>query len=248
VATSISTPDRAGSDEVVVRADALGGRTVVRTLAGVQPWHPRVLTRRASYAVVALVATRATLIAGDEIGLSVTVGAGAALELVDIGATVAHDVRSGPVATIGVALMVEPGGSLVWCGRPLIAAAGCHARREVIADVGPGGRLLLGDTIVLGRAREQPGTIIARTRVTYDGIPLLDETLDTGDLATTSSPVVMNRSRQMLSLALAGVIDEDAPPGSMRAHGPGMLWRALEPREHADTSVAARWRSLVLRG
>ena len=211
-----------------------------------QPWRPRTLARSGPVATVALASTRASLIAGDDIRLSVTVGAGAALELVEIGATLAHHARSGPAATIAISLTIEPGGSLVWCGRPLIAAAGCRASRDTVADVSAGGRLLLGDTVVLGRSGERPGMLTARTRISCDGTPLLEETLDTRDLDTIGSPVVMGASRLVRSLTLAGMGDDDPPDGSMRAAGPGMLWRSLQTGERAAAAVAARWRSLVL--
>jgi urease accessory protein len=248
VPTSTSTPDLVGVDagEVVVRADAVDGRTVLRELSGVQPWRPRVLTRSGPVATVALVSTRASLIAGDDVRLSVTAGAGAALELIEIGATVAHHARSGPAARLGVSLTVEAGGSLVWCGQPLIAAAGCRASRHTAADIAAGGRLLLGDTVVLGRARERPGALTARTRITWDGKPLIDEMLDTRELEAIESPVVMGGHRLVRSLTLAGMVDDDPPEGTMRAGGPGMVWRSVEPGDREAVRVAARWRALAL--
>jgi urease accessory protein len=245
VSTSTSTPDRLAA-EVVIRAEAAGARTVIRELTGTQPWHPRPLVRRGRCAAVALVATRASLVAGDEIRLSVAVGPGAALELVDIGATLAHHVRGGPQATVSVSLTVAAGGALIWLGRPLIAAAGCDAVRAVTADVGAGGRLLLGDAIVLGRAREQAGALLARTRITHAGRPLIDETLDTRDREAIGSPVVMGSGRVLRSLALVGVVDDVLPDGALRTHGPGMLLRSIGPDEHAAAAVAARWRPLTL--
>ena len=252
--TFTSTPERvavgvgAGVDsgEVIVRAAWAGGRTVIRELSGVQPWRPRIVSRPGRVAIVALVSTRASLIAGDDVHLSVSVGPGAVLELVELGATLAHDARSGPPATIQTSLTVEPGGALIWCGEPLIAASGCDALRTTAAEVGFGGRLLLGDTVVLGRARERPGGISARTRIVCDGVPLIDETLDTRDLDTLGSAVVMGGRRLLRSLMLAGVLDDDPPEGSLRAHGPGMLWRSFEPAESDLAGVAARWRALVL--
>jgi urease accessory protein len=254
VITFTSTPEGVGvgvgvdSAEVIVRAAWAGGRTVIRELSGVQPWHPRIVSRPGPVATVALVSTRASLIAGDDVRLSVSVGPGAVLELVEIGATLAHDARSGRPATIQASLTVEPGGALVWCGEPLIAAAGCDALRMTGAEVGAGGRLLLGDTVVLGRARERPGALSARTRIECDGAPLIDETLDTRDLDTVGSAVVMGGRRVLRSLTLAGILDDDPPAGTLQAHGPGMLWRSFEPAERDLRGVAARWRSLVLDG
>lgn len=246
--TPTSTPEQLHPEaaEVVVRAVATAGRTVIDELVGVQPWRPRILARAGRVASVALVSTRASLIAGDDVRLSLTVGAGAALELVEIGATVAHHVRGGPSARVAVSLQVEPGGSLVWRGQPVIAAAGCRALRATVAEVGVGGRLLLGETVALGRAREQPGALTARTRITYGGAPLIDEMLDTRDTETIGSAAVLGRHRLVRSLTLVGIVDEDPPDRAMRVHGPGMLWRSFASAESAADAVAGRWRSLVL--
>jgi urease accessory protein len=248
VITFTSTSERVGVDPagVVVRAARVGGRTVIRELSGVEPWRPRIVSRTGLVATIALVSTRASLIAGDDVRLSVSVGPGAVLELVEIGATLAHDARSGPPAAIRTSLTVEPGGVLVWCGEPLIAASGCDALRTTEAEVGAGGRLLLGDTIVLGRAGERPGALATRTRIVCDGAPLIDETLDTRDLDTVGSAVVMGGRRLLRSLTLAGILDDDPPADTLRAHGPGMLWRSFEPVGSDPAGVAARWRALVL--
>ena len=99
---------------------------------------------------------------------------------------------------------------------------------------------------MLGRARERPGTLTARTRITWDGTPLIDETLDTRELETIDSPVVMGGCRVVRSLTLAGMLDDAAPEGTMRAVGPGMLWRSVQDGDREAVRVAARWRALVL--
>ena len=233
---------------VTIRAARVGGRTVIEQLRGVEPWRPRLISRPGRVATVVLVSTRESLIGGDDVRLSVTVAAGAALELVELGATVSHHARAGAQATVEIALTVEAGGALVWLGAPLIAAAGCHARRVTHVQVASGGRLLLGEPVALGRAGEIPGALIARTRIRYADAPLLDETIDTSDPETLGSAVVAGRHRLLRSLVLSGCADADPPDGALRLHGPGMAWRSFEDEEPAAAMIAARWRGLVLGG
>jgi len=198
---------------------------------------------------VALVQSRASLLAGDDVELSVAVGPGASLEVVELAATVAHDVRGGCGAAVRVGLEVEAGGCLLWLGEPLIVAAGARLERTTILELAPAARALLGERVVLGRTRERPGALVTRTRIACDGAPLLDETLDTGDAETLTSAVVAGAARMVAGLTLAGIRDGDPPAGAMQAHGPATLWRSAGPARAGGgwpDALAARWRGLAL--
>ena len=230
---------------VVIRAELRDHGTIIEELSGTEPWRPRILPSRAGSARVALVQTRASLLSGDNVTLSVTVGPGATLELVELAAMLAHDVRGGTGAVVHVDARVRAGGCLLWTGEPLIVAAGARARRTTSLDLEKTARALLGERVVLGRAHEQPGALVARTRITCAGAPLLDETLDTEDFETLTSAVVAGGERMVAGLTLAGVRDPEPPAGAMQAHGPGTLWRSVGPAS-ADggwpADLAARWR------
>ena len=234
---------------VVIHA-ALGfPGTVITELSGTEPWQPRILPSAAGAARVALVQSRASLLAGDDVTLSVVVGEGAALELVELAATLAHHARGGQAAVVGIEVEVGMCGSLVWLGEPLIVAAGACARRTLSLDLARAARALLGERVVLGRAREQSGALVARTRITCDGAPVLDETLDTRDLEVLTSAVVAGDARMVAGLSLAGARDLDAPVGAMQAEGPATLWRSVgEARAGGGwpDALAARWQELAM--
>jgi urease accessory protein len=209
-------------------AERRGDRNVAAELSGTEPWRPRIIASSDLHAAarVALVQSRASILSGDDVELSVRVGEEATLELVELGATLVHDVRDGEPARIAVDLAVEPGGRLTWLGLPLIVAAGADVSRAVSAHVAVGGRLLLGETVVLGRVGQCCGALRARTRISCGGRPMLDEELDTSDIATLSSPVVAGSARAIGSLILAGVRDDDPPAGAMGMHGAATVWRS----------------------
>jgi urease accessory protein len=234
----------------VIRAARRGGTTVVTHLSGTEPWRPRILSASRPLARVALIQSRATLLAGDRVTLEVGVGEGAALELVELAATVAHDARGAQLpAVVSVEINVESGGALVWLAQPLIVASGANAARSTEVCLERNGRTLLGEPVVLGRAREEPGALTARTRITWDGTPTIDETLRTADLATLRSPVVAGTASMLGVLTLVGVRDDQAPAGTMRAHGPALLWRAAgTPAQLAPIAarLTAHWRQLAI--
>jgi len=234
---------------VVICAELGYHVTVIEKLAGTEPWRPRILPSVAGTARVALVQSRASLLSGDDVELSLTVGDGAALELVELAATLAHDVRGGRGAAVRIEARVRSGGCLLWIGEPLIVATGARVGRTTTLDLDDTGRAVLGERVVLGRAHERPGALVARTRITRAGVPLLDETLDTEDSETLTSAVVAGGARMIAGLTLAGVRDPDAPDGAMQAHGPATLWRSVGPPRAGGgwpAELAARWRDAAL--
>ena len=230
---------------------------MLEELSGTEPWRPRTLGRRNHQeghdgsgiaAQVALVQSRASILRGDDVELSVRVGEGAALELLEVGATLTHDARGGAPARISVDVEVEDGGRLTWLGMPLIVAGGADVRRTVRVELAGGGQILLGETIVLGRARQACGALIARMRIVCDGRPTVDETLETGEASALRSPVVAGGAGVIAALTLAGMRDDDPPAEAMQAHGPATLWRATGTATEIDrcaAPVAARWRRLL---
>lgn len=233
---------------MTICAEASGGRTVISELSGTEPWRPRIVSGHSGIAAVALVQTRASLIAGDDVALSITVGAGARLEVTEIGAMLAHDVRRGPAVSLRTEIAVGCGGVLIWVGKPLIAGDGSSTVRTTSVALSGSGQALLGEALVLGRARETPGALTARIRLTADAEAVLDETLDTRDLDTLRSPIVAGNASMISSLTLAGLRDADSPHAVMQARGPATLWRsagAAVTGARTMEELAARWRRLL---
>jgi urease accessory protein len=232
---------------VAVRAARRGAGTALTTLDGTEPWQPRVLAASGPLARVALVASRASLLGGDAVVLDVELGAGAALEIVELAATVAHHARGGRAARVDVRVRLGPGARLLWLGAPLIAAAGCRVRRSTEVELAAGAAALLGDALVLGRVGEEPGRARVWTRITLAGRPLLEETLDTAPAWRLRSPVVVGGAAMVEALTLAGVRDPRPPPGALQSHEPATLWRRAGPAVTGmPAGPAARWRELLL--
>ena len=126
---------------------------------------------------VALVPEQAVLLAGDHVEVHVRVGAGRLLEIVEPGGTVAYAMR-GSSARWDVSVEVEDGGSLLWHGEPLVVAQGADVRRHLSVELGSTSRVVLRETLVLGRSGEEPGTLVSRTDAHRDGVPVLVEELN----------------------------------------------------------------------
>jgi urease accessory protein len=233
---------------------------VLSELRAAPPWAPRPLAADGATARVALVQTAATLLGGDRCALEVRLGPGARLELVETGATVAHDARGGAAAQVHVRIELATGARLTWLARPLVLAAGCAVTRETTVALADGAVALLRETVVLGRSGEQPGALTATFRATHAARPLLHERLDTTPppagaprlthpLAATPSlpsdprtappptaaaplrsPLVAGDATTIDAVMLLGARGAELP-GSTQLAGPGTLWRALHPRD-----------------
>lgn len=153
--------------------------TLTRTEAEVRSSHLRAFRLPAIGDVdrIALVPEQAVLLAGDHVTVSVRVGAGRALEIVEPGGTVAFAMR-GQQARWDVTVEVEDAGRLVWHGEPFVVAAGADVRRTLAVDLGTAASLVLRETLVLGRSGEVPGRLLCRTDIAREGAPVLVEELD----------------------------------------------------------------------
>ena len=155
-----------------VERGAAGSAVRVRTRSSLLA--PRILRVTPTSARVALVATTALLLAGDEAELDIVVGDGVALEIVEVAATVAYAGRGG-ACSWSANLSVAEGASLRWPGEPFVVATDARATRTTRADIADGGSLMLRDTLVLGRHGEAGGELVARTDISHAGRPALVE-------------------------------------------------------------------------
>ncbi|MGI8902661.1 MAG: urease accessory protein UreD [Solirubrobacteraceae bacterium] len=199
---------------------------------------------------VVLVQSAASLLGGDDVRLAIELADGCALEVIELGAMIAHHARRGPTARLCAEVDLGCDARLVWLAQPMILAAGCRVRRETRVSMASAARALLREAFVFGRAGEEPGAIVARTRITLDGAPVLDETLDTAEASILRSAVVAGDADMIDALTLAGVRDEDAPAEAMQAHGPATLWRRLGAAtgslDDGACALSARWRRACL--
>ena len=126
---------------------------------------------------LALVAAQALLLAGDHVRIELRVQGLVDVEIVETAGTVAYDMRGG-AARWDIDVELLDGATLTWRGQPFVVSAGADVRRVTALDLGEGCRSKLHETIVLGRAGEEGGSVVARTHIDLAGEPLLVEELD----------------------------------------------------------------------
>ncbi len=115
--TAATMASTATDAKIAIHAGPGGGGTAITELAGTEPWRPRILAAVGGMARVALVQSRASLLAGDRVALTVDVEPGCALEIIELGATVAHHARGGAGASVAVRVRVGRGASARLAGR-----------------------------------------------------------------------------------------------------------------------------------
>jgi urease accessory protein len=212
---------------------------------------PRLVGRGPTTVHVALVATAATLLGGDIVELDVEVGRGLRLDLTDVAGTVAYHGRGRP-AVLRSRLRVGPGATLVWAGEPLVVADGADVERHLVADVAPGGRLLVRDQVALGRHGELGGSLRCRTELTYAGQPALVESLDLRAAPERDGPGMLGAARVIDTVTAIGwrpggaASDPDEPD---EPHEPGgvVVYALSAPGAQARALVAASHESALPR-
>lgn len=158
-----------------VSPGAPGAPVRLQTRAGLIA--PRILSLTEHGARIALVATGALLLAGDDVTITVRVDDGVALDLVDVAATVAYAGRGG-TCRWSADLHIASRARLTWLGEPLVAATDAQVTRRLTAQVAQDAGLVLRDTLVLGRSGEAGGVVHARTDLRHGGRPVLVEAFD----------------------------------------------------------------------
>lgn len=234
---------------VVVARD---GRSVVTTLRAQSPLAlvPRrgVTGASRSDAVVHLVGSASTPLAGDDVTLTVTVGAGAHLTLTGVAAAVAlpggrsADRAARPSRTV-LRCSVGDGGSLTYLPEPTVVTGRAH--HETVLDVvlAPTAALRARDLLVAGRTGERPGRCRGTVRVTEcsaagngaaPGRPLLVQTQEIGDPLLDASPAHLAGHRVLGTEVLVGPAREQAPATC----GDGWSLSPLPGRGALATAVA----------
>lgn len=189
---------------------------------------------------VALVATQALLLAGDDVRITVEVDEGLALEVVEVGGTVAYDMQGG-AATWTLDVHLGSGALLVWDALPFVVATGADVQRTTSLTLGEGARAVLRETFVLGRTGEAGGHLTTTTRAHLAGRPLLVETLAV-DPAARADPALLGGARCLDTVTLLGArYDADPPAGGdvLQLDGPGTLVRTFGSDAHTGDLATA---------
>lgn len=158
---------------------------------------------------------------GDDLRLDVRVGAGAALILRDVSASLVLPGPHREGSTSRVAVRVCAGATFVWLPQPLIAAHGCRHRALTSVAMEPGARLLVREGLLLGRFGEEPGSVRQRLRVCIGDHPLYDQEIAIGPEAPGWEAAAVTAGRRAIGSAL--VVD----PGWMQ-QTPAITWQSGE--------------------
>ncbi|MBV1954271.1 urease accessory protein UreD [Streptomyces albidoflavus] len=220
------------------------GRQVAAGLSPGAFLAPRPLFSPADRVRVALVSTRAGLLAGDTLDLRITVGPGARLELVEPSGLVAYDHRGG-ASRWRARVEIAEGGELLWSGAPFVISSGARVERVTEVEVAAGGRMLWRDLLVLGRSGERGGAVRALTRARHEGAELLVEDLDLLDPELRELPGVLGPHRVIGSVTSLGVRPPGpAHPSRMELAGPGAQVRLLDRvAPPVEAGLRAVWES-----
>ncbi|MCQ1957107.1 urease accessory protein UreD [Arthrobacter sp. zg-Y826] len=126
---------------------------------------------------VALIGIHMMLLGGDDVRIEVAVGPGVTLEVVEPAGMVAYDAE-GKRSRWTLEAVLDEGAVLIWEGAPFVAAAGSNVLRETRVKLGIGARVLIRETLVLGRSGEEAGPLRSITRLTGPDADYLYEDLD----------------------------------------------------------------------
>nr|WP_245549888.1 urease accessory protein UreD [Gordonia effusa] len=189
---------------------------------------PRLISRTAAEASVALVAGGALLLGGDRVEIEIVVGPGCRLDLTDIGGTVAYDAQGVP-SSWTVRIRVGVGGLLCWHGLPLVVATGANVIRTMRMDLADGARALLRETTVLGRDGERGGRLSLRTDVFRDDVPVIVESVERDP--RRAEPGILG-SQRVLDTVLAVGFRPPVSDVDLLLEQPGALARYLGMQAH----------------
>ena len=204
-----------------------------------------------------LVGGAAGPLGGDDVSLTVEVGAGARLRVRSAAASMALPGPHGHRSNASVEVTVAIGGELDWWPEPIVSADGSdHAMRTTIRLAG-GASLRWVDEVVLGRHGERGGRLTSRQRVEVDGVALIDHELAVG-AAHLDGPGANGPFRAFATALLHGhgapdgarpVVEPDLRAASMSLGPLTRLAMAMAmDRDRAAAAVgtdANRWRALL---
>ena len=187
------------------------GRTRLAVLRG----EPPLLPRCTGDGRVHLVGGAAGPLGGDDLLLSLEVGAGASLWIGTVAASVALPGPDGAWSRVRVAATVAEGGRLVWVPEPLVAAARCRHESSSTVDLAGDAELVWRDELVCGRHGEEPGDAVLSTVVRRAGRSLYRHELRVGPHAPGwDGPAVLGGAR------VAGSVLVVDPSGAERERPP----------------------------
>lgn len=189
---------------------------------------PRLISRDARSAHVAIAAAGMVLLGGDHVHVEIDVGAGCTLEIEDIGGTVAYP---GPRSWWTLDVHVGAGATLRWHGLPFVVTDGADVERRTSLDLEPEARAVIRETLVLGRHGERGGRLVSALNVADREGPILVEQLTADGHAP--EPGVLGSNRVVDSVVAVGF----RPPTrweDLELARPGAIARHLSDHTHGS--------------
>lgn len=189
---------------------------------------PRLISRDARRAHVAVAAAGMVLLGGDTVLIEVEVGEACTLEIEDVGGTVAYrGLRSSWILDVRIAA----GGTLLWSGLPFVVTDGADVERRSSLALGAGARAVIRETLVLGRHGEHGGRLTSELAVTDHEGPILIERLHAD--GSVPEPGVLGANRVIDSVLAVG-FRPPARPMDLDFDRPGAMARHLSDHTHGS--------------
>jgi len=164
----------------LVVAELRNGRTVLTDLRSEAPMALRETGLREALPLgamqrLSMLGSAAGPVGGDELTMTVRVGAGASLSVEAVAATMVFPATDGAVSKQRLEIVVEADGYLRWAGQPLLVIEGGNHEQTISIRLEEGAQLDFLDEVALGRTGELPGRLDAHLRVERNGTPLIDQ-------------------------------------------------------------------------
>lgn len=209
---------------------------------------PPLTLRATGHDLVHLVGSAAGPVGGDDLHLSVSVGAGGRMTLRSVAASLVLPGPHGAPSSLAVDVDLGSGASLRWLPEPTILVRGCDHRAITTVRLAVGARLVWREVVVLGRHAETTGSLLQRLRVDVEDRPLLRNDLavgpawpasqgsaGTGDAGVVATALVVDPRAATLRLdvtaGVRGAVMPLAGPAavvSLVADRPGAAMAALD--------------------
>ncbi|WP_229383316.1 urease accessory protein UreD [Microbacterium allomyrinae] len=189
---------------------------------------PRLISRNATRAHVAVTAAGMVLLGGDHVDIRIDVGPACTLEIEDVGGTVAYP---GALSSWNLDVRIGAGGTLLWHGLPFVVTGGADVERRSSLTLGSDARAVIRETLVLGRHGERGGRLSSELSVVDGDGPILFERLEADGRAP--EPGVLGGNRTLDAVIAVGFRPR-ARPHDLEFDLPGAMARHLSDHTHGS--------------
>ena len=189
---------------------------------------PRLISRDAVRAHIAVAAAGMVLLGGDDVHIEIDVGPKCTLEIEDVGGTVAYP---GARSSWLLGVRIGAGGTLLWHGLPFVVTDGADVERRSSLTLESGAGAVIRETLVLGRHGERGGRLVSALTVADAGGPILLERLEAE--GTEPEPGVLGSNRVVDAVIAVG-FRPPARPMDLEFDRPGAMARHLSDHTHGS--------------